>query len=279
MLFGGRTLSPHLIWHVKHEHLICSSFYHKRIYLVHMLGILVQLLLSWIIVWSVEKRDLSVLGFMPTKRRVSGFFLFFFLTSFFCASAFILKMMVADQRWHLNPLMSAKLIWDGLIWNIQSVLFEELIFRGVILYILIKRLGTAKGVIISAIGFGIYHWFSFNVIGNVPAMVFAFLTTGTMGLLLAYAYAKTCSLYIPIAIHLGWNFTQIFVFSQGPIGNGILITDAPPFRTNSYLVFFGITFMPMIMMMLINYLLIKKRNVSSTVVMGNSKVIQSENIC
>ena len=106
---------------------------------------------------------------------------------------------------------------------------------------------------------GIYHWFSFGIFGNIIPMIITFFITGTMGLLLAYGYTKTFSLYIPIAIHLGWNLTRIFIFSQGPIGNGVFIPSNPaPFRTNSYLLFFCITFLPMIAALGINYLLLRK---------------------
>jgi hypothetical protein len=225
-----------------------------------MLGIIIQLLISWLIVWLFEKRNLSVLGFLPTKARLMDFFLFLLITAIFCSTAFLLKMYFGKQQWHLNPDLSAKLVMEGIWWNIKSVLFEELIFRGVLLFILIRKLGSAKAVILSAIAFGVYHWFSFGIIGNWGQMVIVFFITGTMGLLLAYGYSKTFSLYIPIAIHLGWNFTQIFIFSQGPIGNGILMTsDLTGFRTNSYLLFFSVTFLPLIMVLLTNYLLLRQR--------------------
>ena len=33
-----------------------------------MLGIIIQLAISWLIIWLVEKRNLSVLGFRPAKE-------------------------------------------------------------------------------------------------------------------------------------------------------------------------------------------------------------------
>lgn len=227
-----------------------------------MIGILVQLTLSWIIVWLFAKRNLSVLGLRPTKQRLSDFILFFLVTAACCSIGFLMKMHFANQQWQLNPHLSFHLILNGIWWNIKSVLFEELIFRGVLLYLLIKKLGASKGIVLSAIAFGIYHWFSFGVIGNPMQMTGTFIITGTMGLLLAYGYSKTFSLYIAIAIHLGWNLTQIFIFSQGPIGNGLFVSpETAPFRTNSYFIFFMVTFLPMVLALLINYLLIRKRNV------------------
>lgn len=123
-----------------------------------------------------------------------------------------------NEKWGLNPLFNIRLLWEGIWWNLKSVLFEELIFRGVLLFILIKRLGVAYGIIISSVAFGIYHWFSYGIIGNIPQMAIYFFVTGIMGLVYAYGYSKTFSLYIPSAIHFGWNFTNSFVFSKGPIG-------------------------------------------------------------
>lgn len=171
-----------------------------------------------------------------------------------------MKMYFGNMQWVLNPELTINLVLEGIRWNITSVLFEELIFRGVLLYILIKKAGFSKAIIISAIAFGIYHWFSFEILGNITPMIFVFFITGIMGLLLAYAYAKTLSLYIPIAIHLGWNFTQQFVFSDGPIGNGIFIPiNKQGFRTDSYFVYFFVLLVPMICMWVINYLLLRRR--------------------
>ncbi|MFT3843962.1 MAG: CPBP family intramembrane metalloprotease [Lacibacter sp.] len=225
-----------------------------------MIGILIQLAVSWVLIWFFDKKNLSVLGWRPTKQRLADFVLFFLVSVFFCSAGFLLKLYFGKQQWQLNPGLSVHLIFSGVWWNIKSVLFEELIFRGVLLYMLITKLGAVKGIILSAVAFGIYHWFSFGVIGNPVQMGIVFIITGIMGLVLAYGYAKTFSLYLPAGIHFGWNLTQIFVFSQGPIGKGILIpVDAKPFRTDSYFVFFLVTFLPLILVLFTGYLLIRKR--------------------
>jgi CAAX protease family protein len=224
-----------------------------------MIGIIVQLAISWVLVWLFEKKGLGVLGLKPTRRRVSDFILFFLVTALCCASGFFMRMYFGEI-WVLNPVFTWKLLAEGLWWNIKSVLYEELIYRGVIFYILIKRLGFSKAIIISAIAFGIYHWFSHEVIGNAWEMIITFVLTGIMGLLYAYGYAKTFSLFVPCAIHLGWNFTQGFIFPQGAIGNGILV-EAKPGRivTVSYLTYYTVMFFPMISTVLINYFLLKRR--------------------
>lgn len=234
-----------------------------------MTGIIVQLLISWLIIWLFEKGDLGVLGFYPGRKRLFGFMLFFLVAALCCSSDFILRMIFAKQQWQLNPKLSTNTLLTGIWWNIKSVLFEELIFRGVLLYILIKKLGQAKGIIISAIAFGIYHWYSLEVIGNPVQMAIVFATTGIMGLLYAYGYAKTFSLYIPMAIHLGWNLTRSVIFSSTVIGDQLLVPVKPvPEVTVSYFVYFCIIYLPLLSVLLINFVLLKRMKQETT---GNNK--------
>lgn len=225
-----------------------------------MSGILVQLALSWFIIWLYEKNDLRVLGLTPTRERLIDFGRFLLITAACCASGFLLKMYFSDLRWTLNPNLTPGLVLEGVWWNLKSVLFEELIFRGVLLYIVLRSLGGKTAILVSAIAFGIYHWFSFGVLGNAGQMAMVFTVTGIMGLLLAFGYVRTMSLYIPIANHLGWNFTQGFIFSDGPIGTGILQpSSVDGFRTNSYPVFLSVFLVPVVAALGINYLLLKRK--------------------
>lgn len=224
-----------------------------------MLGIIVQLIISWIIIWLFEKGNLAFLGFYPTKKRLSGFVLFFIVTAICCSTDFFMRMLFAQQRWELNPELSASLVFNGVWWNIKSVMFEELIFRGVLFYILIKKLGHTKAIIISATAFGMYHWFSQGSFGNPLQMVFTFVITGTMGLVYAYGYSKTFSLYIPIAMHLGWNVTSSVIFSKGNIGNQLFSQVQPvPDVQVGYFIYFCIAFIPLLSAILINYIMLKK---------------------
>lgn len=224
-----------------------------------MLGILIQLLVSWLLLWLFEKKGLEVLGFYPTKKRLCCFALFFIITALCCSSDFLMRMAFAEQQWQLNPKLTAGLIASGVWWNVKSVLFEEFIFRGALMYIIIKKLGATKAIIISSIAFGIYHWFSHEVIGNPVQMIITFLTTGLMGVVYAYGYAKTFSLYIPMAIHLGWNLTSSIVFSSSIIGDQLLVPVKPVAEvTVGYFIYFCIIFLPMLSALLINFFMLKR---------------------
>lgn len=90
-----------------------------------MLGIIVQLALSWLIVWLFEKKNLGVLGLFPIKRKLLDFSIFFFITAACCSSDFIMRILLAGQQWKLNPALSFKLILDGVWWNIKSVCLKS----------------------------------------------------------------------------------------------------------------------------------------------------------
>lgn len=225
-----------------------------------MIGILVQLVFTWLLVWLFEKGNLSVLGLMPGKRRLSDFLFFFLLAAGCSASVFLMQHLIARQNWKLNPDISWKVAAEGLWWNLRSVLFEELIFRGVLFYILLRKLGTLKAILISATAFGIYHWFSHEVLGDPMQMLITFVTTGMMGAIYAYGYAKTWSLYIPIALHLGWNAVQSVIFSNTVIGKQLLIRTAPDVAvTVSYAAYFTMLLLPMLLVWGLSYWFIRKK--------------------
>lgn len=225
-----------------------------------MAGIIVQLLLSWLIIRVVEKGNLSILGLYPGRQRVRDFALFFLLSACCSASDYLLKMYFLEEQWQLNPMLTPGLIAEGTWWNIKSVLFEELIFRGVLLYILIRKTGVNIAIMVSAVCFGVYHWFSQEVFGDIQQMVIVFIITSVMGLLYAYGYAKTLSLYIPCAIHLGWNLVRSVIFSGTSIGNQLLVNMQPATEvTVSYPVFFILLLFPMLSVLVLNFVLLKQR--------------------
>lgn len=143
------------------------------------------------------------------------------LSIFVCAVYNLLTTAFVDNGWTVNKQLNVTTTLQSTWWVFKSVLFEELLFRGALLYLAIKKIGVIKACLLSAVCFGVYHWFSYGAFGNPVTMIFIFLLTGIAGFMFAYAFAKTGSLYLPIALHFGWNLVHIIVFSNGPLGNQI----------------------------------------------------------
>ena len=225
-----------------------------------MLGILVELLISWAILYWYNRKGLSPLGLVPTAARLR-LFIFFLLVAAFCAvSRYLVRLYFGKEVWELNPDLNARLVWEGISWNINSVLYEELIFRGAIFYVIWDKLGANKAILISAIAFGIYHWFSMEVLGMPVQMTIIFLATSLAGLVYGYAFVRTKTMLVPIAMHFGWNFIGNFVFSEGSIGKGILVMTAQPIVNVSIFIYYLAVWNPMVMFYLVNFFILRKIN-------------------
>jgi membrane protease YdiL (CAAX protease family) len=94
---------------------------------------------------------------------------------------------------------------------------EELLCRGYWLQNLSERLGAGWGVLISSWIFALLHAFNPN---SSPAAVFMLIASG---LFLACGYLRTRQLWLPIGLHIGWNFFE------GPVF-GFAVSGTSPFR-------------------------------------------------
>ncbi len=183
---------------------------------------LILIALSWLLL-RLERRSLTELGFNQPRSRAMELLLGLFIAGLFASSQFLATAWLSGFDWIINPQMDLSLLVESLRWNINSVLYEELLFRGYLLYKAIEYLGARKACMLSSVAFGIYHWFSFEIFGQWTTMLVVFLMTGAFGWMLAQAFAKTRSVFLPVGLHLGWNLVTILVFSNGPLGDQLLI--------------------------------------------------------
>jgi uncharacterized protein len=190
-----------------------------------MVGLLVALVVSGILLWLFDRSTLLVLGFKPTKWRACDFAFGFISSSVLCGICLYLIAMITGTTLTYNPNFTPATFLSSSFWMLKSVLTEELLFRGALLYIAIKKLGIKNACLLSSVAFGIYHWFSYGVWGSVIPMVYVFILTGIGGLLFAYSFALTKSVYLPIGLHLGWNLVSVVIFSQGQLGDQLLTSS------------------------------------------------------
>jgi membrane protease YdiL (CAAX protease family) len=119
--------------------------------------------------------------------------------------------------------------WDmiatfGMMVGIATI--EELLFRGVLFRIVEERWGTLVALIVSGALFGGLHLINHNatIWGAVAVAIEG-------GLLAGAAYAATRSLWLPIGLHLGWNFAESGIFGATVSGSdttvGGLLTGVP----------------------------------------------------
>ena len=232
-----------------------------------MIGILVAIGISWVLLYLVEKKSILALGLLPLAKRLRQFFIGFLITGILCLLAQYLEAYLKSSSWVLNSAMTTGTVFKSFWWDVTSVLTEELIFRGALLYILIQKIGSKKSIWISAVAFGVYHWFSYGVLGNVMAMILVFIGTGLMGYAWAWAFSKTKSIMLPFGLHLGWNFVYNTVFSKGPLGELVLISNGGHELTDwaSLLNFItGLIIVPLLVLLYVNYFVKKETETETT---------------
>jgi uncharacterized protein len=102
---------------------------------------------------------------------------------------------------------------------------EEILFRGVLFRLIQKWTGTAVALTVSGLLFGLLHLF------NPGATLWGALAIAVeAGVLLGAAYTVTGSLWLPIGLHLGWNFAESGLFGatdSGSAFHGGLVVGQP----------------------------------------------------
>lgn len=101
--------------------------------------------------------------------------------------------------------------------------WEELVFRGYFFQNLVAGTGLKWGIVISSLVFGFGHAF------NPDATILTSLLIALVTPQLIYAYLKTGQLWLPMGLHLGWNFFQASVFGFAASGQDSpsLISQTP----------------------------------------------------
>ncbi|MEJ8803808.1 CPBP family intramembrane glutamic endopeptidase [Pontibacter sp. H249] len=179
-----------------------------------MVGNLFILVVSWFLLRLERKQLGPVLGVSNPMYRLFQFGMGFSSTAILAILTSLVFALTANFTWVPTGSATLEYLLKGFYNVFNAVLFEELIFRGYLLYKALEYLGERKACFLSAGAFGVYHWFTFSTFGNPVLMGWVFFYTGVWGLMFAYAYTKTRSLALPIGLHLGWNLVDQYIFSK-----------------------------------------------------------------
>jgi membrane protease YdiL (CAAX protease family) len=179
-----------------------------------MLGIIIEIILSFLLLKYIARQNLDAIGLRPSKSHlfqlVTGIC---WAAGFFCLFKFLVAWLVGNP-YRVNPNYNFADFRTSVLYLLRAVGYEELIFRGALLYILIVKVGKEKAILVSAVAFGIYHWFAWQAFGNPMQMLIIFLTTGSAGYIFALAFVRTGSMYLAAGLHFGSNLANMVFFSK-----------------------------------------------------------------
>lgn len=209
-----------------------------------MLGLLIIIIISWVLLHFIEKKNIDALGIIPKKNRIIHFLIgFLFIILVVLLNVFI-ETIVLKINWKLNDINYTN-IFNAFIYHLKSALTEDLVFRGAILYILIQRIGAKKAILLSALIFGVYHVFSYGMIGErIILITYVIVITGFVGYVWAYTFHKTKSILMGLGFHVGVNLMNAFFFESQPYGELIFMqiskTDISSWNNFLFLIFKGL---------------------------------------
>jgi hypothetical protein len=123
-------------------------------------------------------------------------------------------------------LVDAAPAWTGLRLAVEAAVTEELWMRALLFRLLWRAFGAVPAFIVAALVFGGMH------LANAGATPLAVATPAAAGLMFCAFYALTGRLWVPIGLHLAWNFAQGYLFgatvSGGTLGGSIAVSTVHP---------------------------------------------------
>ncbi len=105
----------------------------------------------------------------------------------------------------IHSFNSARVVFHPLFVLMIAGVVEEVFFRGIIYRIIEDSLGTDLALAISSLLFGFVH------LQNENATFFSGIAIALeLGIILGIAFSLTRCLWLPIFLHVGWNFAIVF---------------------------------------------------------------------
>jgi membrane protease YdiL (CAAX protease family) len=98
---------------------------------------------------------------------------------------------------------------------IANTVTQEVMVRGYVQQTIQRQFGVLSGVIISALFFLVLH------LGAIQGAILPAISLFAAGILLGTAYAASGNLWLPIALHFGWNFLQGPVLGETVSGQSL----------------------------------------------------------
>jgi membrane protease YdiL (CAAX protease family) len=184
-----------------------------------MLGLILLLSVTFGLSYLYFKNTVDVIGLMPNRNRIVLFGGGFLFASILVLLNCLIESSIFSAEWKLNEPVNFSLLGKATQYFFISVFTEELIFRGILLYIFIDKIGIKKAALISAAAFGTYHWFSYGMFGSgIIPMLYVFLITSLAGYVWGIAFAKSKTLLLPLGLHFGWNLINSLFQKSQPYG-------------------------------------------------------------
>lgn len=199
--------------------------------LVELIPTTIAMTLSvWVARRAFDRRSFGSLGLRLDRRSPADLLAGFVIAGVIMGAVYALEVAAGWLRfdgwaWEVMPPGQLALGWLGGLLGFAAVgFYEELLYRGYQLQNIRDGMNTGWGVFLSSMIFALSH------LGN-PNVTWYTTLLGLMvsGYFLAYGWVRTHQLWLPIGLHIGWNFFEgnIFGFPVSGIDLAGIIRQTP----------------------------------------------------
>ena len=156
----------------------------------------------------LDRRSFSSLGFLANGRVAVDLLAGFLIAGSMMVMIYLIERLagwlsITGFAWQDTPPLEI-ILSSGimLLVFIATGWQEELYFRGYLLQNISEGLKVGWGTAITSLVFGLAH------LANPNASLMGALGVTMAGFLMAYAYWRTRRLWLPVGLHIGWNFFE-----------------------------------------------------------------------
>jgi len=171
-------------------------------------------------VWLGEGRRASEVALRPTLPGIASG-----ATLGLLMMALLMGVLVVTGAYTITVVGAAP-AWTGLGLALQAAVTEELWMRALLLRLVWRAFGPVPAFIVAALVFAALH------LANPGASVLSGATVAVAGVMFCALYALTGRLWVPIGVHIAWNFAQGYLFgatvSGDTLGGSIAVSIAHP---------------------------------------------------
>ncbi len=208
MLFGSIVYISMLVFGISTE-----EFFNETSPTLNVIITLLSLtLITFIVRRVIDRRSITSLGFDIDRKTLLDLLVGFAIPGLLMGAIFLFELgmgwlEVIDYVWEIAPVESW--IPDLIFWLFIycAVGFqEELLSRGYHLQNIAEGLNLPLGILISSLIFAFLH------LGNPFFSLTSFLGLIAAAFFLAFAWLRTRQLWLPIGLHIGWNFFEGNIF-------------------------------------------------------------------
>lgn len=185
-----------------------------------ILPLLAIFLATWVARRVLDHRSMVSLGFRLDHSTVPDLLFGFIVPGFLFGLIFLFERGMGWMTYSgtafrsESPAAVVSAMAGGLVLFVLVGFQEELLSRGYQLQNLVEGLNLPWALIISSAIFGLLH------IANPSAGWASLVGILVAGLFLAFAWIRTGQLWLPIGLHIGWNFFEGTVFGFPVSGTG-----------------------------------------------------------